>query len=120
MSEEEKKAIEYLKNMYWYADEDEEERFVNIVLNLIQRLQKENKYIHSELDKQQEKINNYAKQIEKKDKIIDLMAEYINELDIDEDICSKNIINPDICNEQYSNCKACVKQYFERKVENER
>lgn len=49
----------------------------------------------------------------KKDKIIDEMAEYINKLDIDEDICTKNIINPELCNEQYSNCTECIKQYFE-------
>lgn len=48
-----------------------------------------------------------------KNKIIDRMAEYINKLDIDEDICTKNIINPELCNEQYSNCKECIKQYFE-------
>ena len=57
------------------------------------------------------------KEIEKKDKIIDLMAEYISNLDIDEDICMKNIANTELCNEKYSNCKECIKQYFEKKVE---
>ena len=54
---------------------------------------------------------------EKKDKQIDLMAEYIATLDIDEDICMNNKINSEWCNEDYTNCKKCIKQYFERKCE---
>ena len=50
-------------------------------------------------------------------KQIDLMAEYISKIDIEEDICIKNKTNPDWCNEDYTNCKNCIKQYFERKVE---
>ena len=60
-----------------------------------------------------EKIKELESDKEIKNKIIDRMAEYINKLDIDEDICTKNIINPELCNEQYSNCKECIKQYFE-------
>ena len=54
---------------------------------------------------------------DKQEKMIELMAEYIKDLDIDEDICIKNIINPQLCNEEYSNCKECIKQYFEKKAE---
>lgn len=50
-------------------------------------------------------------------KQIDLMAEYISKIDIEEDICIKNKTNPDWCNEDYTNCKNCIKQFFERKVE---
>lgn len=60
-----------------------------------------------------EKIKELESDKEIKNKIIDRMAEYINKLYIDEDICTKNIINPELCNEQYSNCKECIKQYFE-------
>ena len=73
MKEEERKAIEYLKfctNNFKERYGGETTKQIDIyetVLNLIQKLQKENKYIHSELDKQQETINNYAKQIEKKE-----------------------------------------------------
>ena len=45
----------------------------------------------------------------KKDKQIDLMAEYIDEIDVSEDICEGKTM----CDE---NCKDCIKQYFERKV----
>lgn len=54
----------------------------------------------------------------KKDKIIDKMAEMINNYDIDEDICKQmgDIIN---CNEfaDEEECKKCIKQYFERKAD---
>ena len=56
-------------------------------------------------------------EIEKKDKMIDLMAEYISDLDIDEDICKKQSDNNcDDINREVE-CKECIKQYFERKVE---
>lgn len=61
----------------------------------------------------------WVKELDKKDETIDLMAEYISNLDIDEDICMKNIANTELCNEKYSNCKECIKQYFEKKAEAE-
>ena len=57
-------------------------------------------------------------EIQKKDKMIDLMAEYISDLDIDEDICKKQSDNNcDDINREVE-CKECIKQYFERKVDN--
>ena len=54
-------------------------------------------------------------ELEKKDKMIDLMAEYISDLDIDEDICKKQSDNNcDDINREVE-CKECIKQYFERK-----
>lgn len=95
---------------------------IKTVLNLLEKKDKEiqfqkeiNKTEHNR-HKQTEK--SLKGQLQKKDMIIDLMAEYIDGLDIDEDICSKNTFNPELCNEEYSNCKDCIKQYFERKVEN--
>lgn len=53
----------------------------------------------------------------KKDKMIDLMAEYISDLDIDEDICKKQSDNNcDDINREVE-CKECIKQYFERELE---
>ena len=59
-------------------------------------------------------------EIEKKDKIIDLMAEWISErcLYIDDYGNSCEIIQ-DSCNKK-ENCELCIKQYFECKVEIER
>ena len=41
--------------------------------------------------------------------VIDLMAKYIDEIDVSEDICEGKTI----CDE---NCKYCIKQYFETKA----
>lgn len=56
-----------------------------------------------------EKENNLLK------KQIDLMAEYISNLDIDEDICKKVENNCDDFNKE-NKCIDCVKQYFKRLV----
>ena len=56
-------------------------------------------------------------ELDKKDKIINEMVEYISKLDIDDEICSKNTINPEYCNEDYTNCKKCIIEYFTKKVE---
>lgn len=114
MTDEEKKTIDKLKNGKKYTlleiirvfKKEGIENFIitrkeylDIILNLLEK--KDNRIKELEADK------------EIKNKIIDRMAEYINKLYIDEDICTKNIINPELCNEQYSNCKECIKQYFE-------
>ena len=111
MTNEEKKAVETIKDLKeikWYEHafdkgteilSEEEKQDIDVILNL--------------LDKQDNRIKELESDKEIKNKIIDRMAEYINKLDIDEDICTKNIINPELCNEQYSNCKECIKQYFE-------
>lgn len=54
---------------------------------------------------------NYNK-IKKMEKQIDRMAEFINKMDVDEEICSK--VKLGIC-EQYNNgnCKECIKKFFE-------
>ena len=57
------------------------------------------------------------KKAEEQNKIIDLMAEMLNNHDIDEDICRQMGKRED-CNEftDKENCKACIKQYFENKA----
>lgn len=49
---------------------------------------------------------------EKLKKQIDKMAEVLNQMDVDEEICSK--VKLDIC-EKYNNgnCKECIKKFFE-------
>ena len=69
-------------------------------------------YKHLELNPA---IETVLSMIEKKDKQIDLMAEFISKQDVEEEICIKNKTNPDWCNEDYTNCKDCIKQYYERK-----
>lgn len=102
LSEEEKNAMKYFYNLRSTIDEsnmlfDEEinvkcgkemVKQITLVLNLITKLQKEN---------------------EEKDEQIDLMAEYIDEIDLSEYFCEGKTS----CDE---NCKYCIKQYFETKA----
>lgn len=62
-------------------------------------------------------IEKLQKELKQKDKIIDLMAETINNHDIDEDIC-KQMGQKANCNEfeDTEKCKECIKQYFENKA----
>ena len=59
--------------------------------------------------------------LEEKDKTIDLIAETINNHDIDEDIC-KQMGQKEDCNEfeDKEKCKDCIKQYFENKAKERR
>nr|DAN60952.1 MAG TPA: hypothetical protein [Caudoviricetes sp.] len=57
-------------------------------------------------------------ELKKKDKVIDLMAKYIADID-NEDICFE--IENKHCdkNMDYGECEDCIKQYFERKATND-
>lgn len=184
MNEEEKKAVEFVKKrtkeLKKYAKRENELVYDDIVLNLINKLQKENEelkqdrnnnyqmialaqnealgymqgyedgkklkrsavqniienqqyYIfQKQIEKYEEHIEKLQKENEKalaeymkwqkqelgqKDKIIDLMAETINNHDIDEDIC-KQMGQKANCNEfeDKEKCRECIKQYFNNKA----
>lgn len=119
LSEEEKEAIEIVSNLKTYyeayyllsneeiEENEEKNEAIKIVLNIIDRLQKENK----------------EKEIILKDKQIDLMAEYINYLS-DELVreTGKNELkfcDMEICVENDIDCEECIKQYFENKAKEE-
>lgn len=121
MSEEEKQAIEILKNDEMYITDsfyrefrttiaDKYTKAFEKVLNLIEKQQAEIRHKDKEI-KCLKCLHN--SQVE----IIDEMAKYIGELDIDEDICRDKD-----CDE-YTNiytgeidCKTCIKEYFKKKV----
>lgn len=119
MTEEEKNAIEIVKGLAVYYDDysllDEEEieenesvnKSIELILNLIEKLQKENEKALAEYMEWQKQ------ELEQKDKIIEKMTYYIMNLDIDEDICKK--VNCDT-NSGELDCKDCIKQYFENKA----
>lgn len=89
MTEKEKKAIEYLEDSVKSTVIHKEQ--LNIIKNLIQRQQRENK---------------------KKDKIIEKMAEYI--------VQDIRCIRPEIeCNKMTHDCRECVEQYFKDRIESE-
>ena len=100
MTNEQREAIEYLKES------------VLIYKNTIPK-------ISDAIDTALSLIKEQQEEIEKKDKQIDLMAEYISKRDVEEDICMKNKTNPDWCNEDYTNCQDCIKKYFAGLVEKE-
>ena len=137
MLSEDEKAIQFYKRfieteeqeLEWMYKEDEEYYRDSIeqkellikgwrnILNLITKLQKENekyKYLYQKALTNTVIADRENMQLKEQ---IDLMAEYISKIDIEEDICIKNKTNPDWCNEDYTNCKNCIKQYFERKSE---
>ena len=93
---------------------------LDTALSLIKEQRKENELAKKQIKKQCEiadERNNLLVKVNRLESQIDLMAEYIATLDIDEDICMNNKINSEWCNEDYTNCKECIKQYFERKCE---
>ena len=108
MSEEEKKAIEWLK----YLQETRKEQIrqqawvgtntfdaIDEVLNLIEKQQAE---------------------IEKKDKIIDEMAEFLeDELTIDTFCIKENCYADEYVNGHCQKCLNCIIEYFTKKVEGE-
>ena len=72
------------------------------------------KYINTRNSKA---IETVLSMIEEKDNTIDLMAETINNNDIDEDIC-RRMGQKENCNEfeDKEKFKECIKQYFENKA----
>ena len=105
MTKEQEEAIEILKQDLELAkkedviDIDVLTGYLEIALKLIQEQQEENK---------------------KKDKIIEEMARFMTNKDIDEDICRYQVVEH--CkDEKYgvttNVCINCIKQYFERKAE---
>ena len=137
MNEEEKKAIEYYSNEEISISVDfdtekllkalgmtEEDSFENhqirfkTLLNLITKLQKENEELKVTVNKQSTDISNNLIELQQKDRQIDLMAEYIATLDIEEDICNKTE-NQNCDKLDFEVCKDCVRQYYKRLVEKE-
>ena len=116
MTKEQEEAIESLKES------------VLIYKNTIPKISEAIETVLSILKEKNEQIAKYekiykeydcyrwVKELDKKDKIIDLMAEYIATLDIEEDIC-KNIKKDNCDKMNFGECEHCIKQYFERKCE---
>ena len=101
LSEEEKKAIEYLtKYIHWEtAGERSLETDIETVLNLITKLQKENEILKRAFDKQTADMSNNLLELRQKDKQIDLMARAFKQDDV------RSVEE--------------IKRFYERKVEDE-
>lgn len=81
---------------------------IDTVLSLIKEQQIYIKKYNDTTEEMNRDIRKLISEIQKKDKQIDLMVEYIDKIDVSEDICEGKTM----CDE---NCKDCIKQYFERK-----
>ncbi len=106
------------KNIEWICSRtllDKNDELVPIILKMLSET-----YINGlkqgHFDRDMD-IQKQQKEIEKKDKIIDLMAEQLAKLR--EDGREDCFINQDInvCVTKYKTCEKCIKQYFEKKVE---
>lgn len=99
-------------------EEEFEELFGNTPFENIKKIQH---YIEKTQKENEKALDEYMKwqkqELGQKDKIIDLMAETINNHDIDEDIC-KQMGQKANCNEfeDTEKCKECIKQYFINKA----
>ena len=112
------KVLDELNTVRIEVLNDEAKRLFEAIMNIADERDK----IKQEYDRDTHILQNRldlanAKNIEK-DKIIDLMAKYIGEID-DETFCDEDKYERDIednvigCDED---CQECVKQYFENKV----
>lgn len=141
LSEEEKKAIEFLRefkpkifwkepikieNQYVMKDDINLKNKIDTVLNLITKLQKENEELKEENISLFEDLKNWKKlngeknrQLLIANKQIDLMAEYINYLS-DELVKETGKNELEFCNMQKCidddniECEDCIKEYFEK------
>ena len=111
------KMVDYVKNEINFSKEFcEDNVFVTLriepILKIIENLEQSHK-----------DILEYAKEINRKDKQIDLMAKYINYLS-DELVqtTGKNELEfcrRKSCKDSNYSCEQCIKKYFERKVKDE-
>lgn len=124
MTEEEKEAIRYLKQIKQDFLNSAKQRRENKEDTGYGTLEDVDKLSAFEIGIILNLVNRQQKEIEKKDKIINEMAKYIATLDTDEDIC-RNVTNigksfcpEDDCDNlnREVDCDICIKQYFESKV----
>ena len=133
MTEKEKEAIEQLKSWREFIIKNKEkvnkasdiEFYLRIALNLIQRqqeeidnLKKQNTHQSKEIKKAVDYTFELNKENEKKDKIIDAMAEEIDKTTSEKykikHICEDGKCGYEECHEDDWN--ECIKRYFEMKV----
>lgn len=113
------KAIETVLNMLKEKEAEIEKYKKLLVDNLARELNNSIK-AKEKADTDLDDLNKgWQVELEKKDKMIDLMAEYISDLDIDEEICKHQV--QAFCDNKPEGvtldvCAKCIKQYFEKQV----
>lgn len=104
MTKEEEKAIKYL------------EESILIYKNAIPQISKAIETVLNILKQNSAELAEKSAEIEKKDKIIDLMADFMYKTGTGRRALSCMFRQNDECNE--NGCKYCIKKYFERKGRN--
>lgn len=113
----EQAEIEQLKNKNKHQSK-EIQKAVDYTFELNKEIEKKD----IELIETKEANRQLSIELQKKDKVIDEMAKFIEVFELDEEIvktyCDGTLEN---CKhkEDIGTCKSCIKQYFERKSENE-
>ena len=90
-------------------------QYIEELENKIEAKEMEHEYDIKMIDEVKGEAVKLYKEIDKLNKIIDEMADIINNCDIDySDICKYRIVQR--CEKAPEGCKECVKKYFEKKV----
>lgn len=115
-----KKTIEEILKVLEVKDKKIENLRVdneNLIRKLKNRLERINNK-NNDIEKYKKLYKKLLQEIERKDKMIDLMSEYIVSCDSEEGICLKVEDNCyDYAGQNGKTCDTCIKQYFERKAE---
>ena len=94
--------------------EEQDKEIKELKQSKIRQLERYKRYKEN-IDNQHEKIyEDLVEETEFKDKIISLMAEYIEQIDASGDLCKR--CKEIDWNEYDDCCKECIKQYFENKA----
>ena len=95
-----------------YAIDEWDKEFINDIETVLNMLKEKDK----EIKTLRQTNKSYKGIINKQNKQIDLMADYIATLDIEEDICA-NVENDNCDKMNFGECEDCIKKFFERKSE---
>lgn len=119
MSDEEKKAIEKLKEYALCKVNDNgyvevsANGYKHTILNLIENQQKELNNL-KEIEKSHKEENGKLRvKLTKQEKMIEYMVNWINDHEDPFEGCHEN----EKCGDDYISCEQCIKQYFEKKAE---
>lgn len=119
MTDEQKRALEVLENVC--TDDCVNKAFVvEPIKQLIQTQQEEIEDLKWKNKIYVKSIKSHANAMEKKDKVIEEMAKYIEDESTVDEFCSKeNCYADDYENGHCRKCLNCIKEYFINKVEEE-
>lgn len=126
MSEEE--LIKYIKSLNEITKKNNKKGIVvgleistdmaDAIINLIEKLQKEKEEYRLGWCNKGEECEKLKAENQKQDKMIDLMAKYIDDYSIEDEFCTKkNCYADDYINGHCEKCLNCIKEHFRKKCE---